>query len=63
MVIKFYKHFINLLLTFRTKYLLNILTKLKLYKQMFYFFLKDIHVFVNVNKNDLLHEIFVNNKN
>ena len=62
MVIKFYKHYINLLLTFRIKYLLNILTKLKLYKQMFYFFLKDIHVFINVNKNNVLQDIFVNRK-
>ncbi len=55
MVIKFNKHFMNKLLTFRVKNLLNIYVKLKLINKLFKFLKFFIQMFNNVNKNPILH--------
>ena len=55
MVIKFNKHFMNKLLTFRIKNLLNIYAKLKLINRLFKIMKFFIHMFNNVNKNVVLH--------
>jgi hypothetical protein len=58
MMIKFSKHFINYLLTFRMKNLLNIHVKLKLIKKIYNNMKKLIHMFNNVNKSYVLQRIF-----
>ena len=57
-MIKFSKHFINYLLTFRMKNLLNIHVKLKLIKKIYNNMKKLIHMFNNVNKSYVLQRIF-----
>ena len=55
MVIKFNKHFMNKLLTFRVKNLLNIYAKLKLINKLSRFTKFFIQMFNNVSKNLVLH--------
>ena len=58
MSIKFSAHFINYLLTFRMKNLLNIHVKLKLINKIYNNMKKLIHLFNNVNKSYVLQRIF-----
>ena len=58
MVIKFNKHFMNKLLTFRVKNLLNIYVKLKLINKLFKFLKFFIQMFNNVNKTHVLQRKF-----
>ena len=58
MVIKFSKHFINFLLTFRSLNLLNIYEKLKLINKTLVLPNKIIHMFKNVNKIYVLQHLF-----
>ena len=58
MMIKFSKHFINNLLTFRLLNLLNIYEKLKLINKRYQFANNFIKMFNNVNKSQVLQHKF-----
>ena len=58
MIIKFSKHFINNLLTFRLLNLLNIYEKLKLINKRYQFANNFIKMFNNVNKSQVLQHKF-----
>ena len=61
-MIKFNKHFMNRLLTFKDKNLLNIYVKLKLINRLLKYIKFFIHMFNNVNKTLVLQCKFRNIK-
>ncbi len=61
-MIKFNKHFIHSLSTINHLNLLNIYEKLKLINNSTQYLKNFIHVFINVNKSQVLQQKFINFK-